>query len=557
MCTIRRGVAAGLTARMRMIMMIILKNHAAPAVVGWSMLWKTGSAHDASAWSRCGSEISFQHHRTLAVKGAAAIAALESRAAELKIAEGEHHRMAEVQRARAELELESLAARAAEAERREASATLAAAVLPPELQAAIAEEERALDLQRRNLASIRAGCGDDPEVTSVDEQQYREWCRMLGEDRAEHRALCVAEAARDGWAQNLRHLLATVAFATPEPIGSEHGLGRLDAELHGIGMHERMRHATCDDCLRRLSEDGSWRLLYGEIRDAYKLTEQLRERNDELSSDLAALRKRRQRCVQIHEPALPPHGFGGATSSTVPMFRSSSVGATSAPRRPMSATATRGPRFQSPAALFKTSSHEGRPGADDAPSERQEAPVMPKPVVSDSREWEASGREPVQKNESGGLAYLLDGNSGHRRFRPGAALVPSFEDDPGWDAPSPASCSASPAPTSAPTPARPAVAVVEQPRVPNRAPTAAELARRAASRFAEPLSASLGDRRRSRGSRVGALGAGSRSCGPTAVREHSRGGSRSGSRQSGARSVWVKFEANNPGNEGRPSAPLP
>jgi len=152
-------------------------------------------------------------------------------------------------------------------------------------------------------------------------------------------------------------------------------------------------------------------------------------------------------------------------------------------RRPMSAPCSRGPRFCSPAELL-VSKPQSRPCASSVASgkvlgwtpsdESLASSSMPNAVVSDAREWESSGRSPPKKDKENGLAYLLGGRGAAERFRPGGAIPAGFGTSKLCDVPS--------------TPC------VEQPVYPKvrRPKGAAELARQAAAKFAEPLSTALG-----------------------------------------------------------------
>jgi hypothetical protein len=361
------------------------------------------------------------------------------------------------------------------------------------------------------------------------EEQYYEWCRMLMEDRPEHSALCVAEAAGDGWDEQLRASVAPVAFATPSrSSANSQGLKRLDSELHGICTKERMQRATSGDSLRRLAEEGPWRLAFGEIYEAFQLVQQLRERNDALARELAALRWHRLMgylptsvparysmdvsnadAVSVSSRQYAPSPSPTCGSRLFATAEAPTAASASAmlprPRRPLSAPSSSryacapalpaAPRFESPVTLLTAS----RAGASNlqqpcdssvasgkvlgwaASDESLTLSSMPKAVVTDTAEWEATGRS--AKRETGsGLAYLLGARSAAERFRPGGALPAGFGTPKLCDTP------ASPASTQC----------VEQPDYPKprRPKGAAEMAReqaaKAAAKFAEPLNAALG-----------------------------------------------------------------
>jgi len=284
------------------------------------------------------------------------------------------------------------------------------------------------------------------------------------------------------------------------------GLERLDSELHGICAKERLQRATSGDSLHRLSEDGPWRLSFAETYEAFQLVEQLRERNDALAKDLATCRW--QRLHEFLPPSLSglplvvssadgasfyagPAACSAFTSSPSPSALAFAVGGSPAPgtmpggssRRPLSAPCSRGPRFRSPAELLASkppmkpcasSVASGKVLGWTASDESLASSSMPKAVVSDAKEWEASGRSPPKKEKENGLAYLLGGRGAAERFRPGGAIPAGFGASKLCD-----------------TPTAPCVEQPEYPKV-RRPKGAAELARQAAAKFAEPLSAALG-----------------------------------------------------------------
>jgi len=446
---------------------------------------------------------------------AAEIRALEQQVEELKLVEGDQRRVAEVEFSRSEKELELLAQHAAEAERSEAEAQLEAAALPPELRAALAAEERELEAaQRRDVARDR-----ERQVAAAplpEELMYFEWCNMLSEDRPEHAALCVAEAARDGWEQQLRGIVGPAAFGSAARVGaspdlssappggalasacgpatgsSSQGLGRLDAELHGLGVRDRARRATSGQCLQRLSDEGPWRLAFSEAYEAFQLVEELREHNNALAGELVSLRWRRlghgggaspAACL-VEGPGPPASAPVFASTPSAPTG-GACASAASAMRRPTSAPLARGPRFnappifpggvgQSPGAAGFGCTTSGRGAGHDSWPEAPSGQVMPRPVVADAREWEAGNREHHQRRDENGLAALL----GARRFKPGSAMFTGFEASAAdWGGAPP---------------------VVEQPDPPRakRPPGAAELAKATAAKFAEPLCYSFGGARR-------------------------------------------------------------
>merc|ERR1719491_586493 len=169
---------------------------------------------------------------------------------------------------------------------------------------------------------------------------------MLLEDKPEHFGLSIVEASCDNWEQQLLELLAPVALRSTAITsggaksstsgignvasvshvteGDEHcsvtlpnrgGLERLDAELLDFTadgergrmreLRERERGASSGDCLRALSTDGPWRLVFSEICEAYDIAGQLRARNDALAGQIAGLRWRRLGC-DAAATALPP-----------------------------------------------------------------------------------------------------------------------------------------------------------------------------------------------------------------------------------------------------------
>eukprot|EP00927_Polykrikos_kofoidii_P044245 TRINITY_DN38263_c0_g2_i1.p1 TRINITY_DN38263_c0_g2~~TRINITY_DN38263_c0_g2_i1.p1 ORF type:complete len:795 (-),score=132.91 TRINITY_DN38263_c0_g2_i1:110-2494(-) len=407
----------------------------------------------------------------------ATIAVLEQRLIELQLAEAERRRLAELQCVRAEKELQALAAQAAEAERAETDAMLAAETCPPSaLRATLAAEEFELDEARRRAAARQFAL----PPSEPEEQQYFEWCRMLEEDRPEHTSLNVAEAARDAWEEQLRDLISRTAFGASEVgdrggcsggccsggisgIGASQrrsdGLGRLDAELLAItAPSKRAKRASSRECFRRLSQDGPWRLAFREVREAHCLVERLHERNNALADEIGGLRH--YRLGVRHVPSLvtqPPESLPsfslfdslpGRNSDPFALAGHSVPGAASSvlPHRPVSAPLSRGPRFRAPPLIAASPQHphEGvggsagnasREGATVGSDQRglggswsgshgctatgrdaaTGASGMPKAIVADQREWDAGAREAPRKPEENGLAQLLGISGGNRR----------------------------------------------------------------------------------------------------------------------------------------------
>lgn len=333
------------------------------------------------------------------------VEALEQRLGALRLNEGERRRQAEVSSLRTELDLERLAARAAEAERSEAEAALSVGGRLPALRAEVFAAEAELE-QARERARLRATNGPD-------EQRYHDWYCMLLEDRPEHFSLAVVEAERDGWQQRLYDLVSPEAASSVRRVPRRRGIDRLDAELFDVGVAaaggERPPPSN-EDCLRALSEEGPWRLVFGELAEAHALILGLATRNDTLASQIADLRWRR--AGMNRGPATPVAPTGPAN------LEPPQLGAPHLPR---------GPRFSAPVLVnppdFARASMEGLESTDALEQAKAHGPgpATRRPVV-DAAEWEAAKFEPHVANEDRGLAFLC--KTSDRRLKPGGASLP-------------------------------------------------------------------------------------------------------------------------------------
>jgi len=382
-----------------------------------------------------------------------AVLALERRLEELRLEEGERHRAAELQRLRSELELESLSARAAEAERGEAEAALAAAGPLPALRAQVAAEEREIqELEARATAREQeVAC-----AASEQEWQCREWCRMMAEDQLEQVSLAIMEQECDRWEQRLHAIVAPAAFGQGSNPDRGEGLHRLDAELNELGGRRRAPRAPCAECLGKLAEKGPWRLVYGEIQEAYALADKLRASNDELAGEAVKLRWHRLgRTMPPVVDAAPPRANAAPAAMVVTQ-----------PHLPP------GPRFTAPAIAAakgrarSSSCVNGRRDDDERP-----ATAMPRAVTTDRADWEAGRREAPKQPQDRGLAFLCKATK--QRFRPSTALPANAGFDSIWAGQE----------------------AQKELRPPATAPGPAELARLTAAAFKEPLSSSLGTSR--------------------------------------------------------------
>lgn len=327
---------------------------------------------------------------------------LEQRLGVLRLEEGERRRQAEMCQLRVELDRERLAARAAEAERSEADAALLVSGRLPGLRAEVVVAEAELE-QARERARARAANGPD-------EQRYHEWYCMLLEDRPEHFSLAVIESERDGWEQRLRDLVSPEATSSLQREPRRRGIDRLDAELFDVGVAaaggERPPPSS-EQCLQALSEEGPWRLVFGELAEAHAFILGLSKRNDALASQISELRWRRANILR---------GPGTAAASTsLADLDTSQLGAPHLPR---------GPRFAAPVmAKPPDLARVGVEGLESADALAQakahgSGPATRRPVA-DAAEWEAAKLEPLGVDNDRGLAFLC--KTSDRRLRPGGA----------------------------------------------------------------------------------------------------------------------------------------
>lgn len=381
-----------------------------------------------------------------------AIFMLEQRLAALQAEENDHRRGAE-------FELERLEARALEVERNETQPALNAVVQLPALRAEIAAEARQLHgLREHVLAQEREAF----QATSLEEQRYFEWGRMLLEDRPDHIALAIVEEDCDAWEHQLHGVISPVAFRD-SGFRRGQGLERLDAELGSIGAAERAKRASCAECFERLVDEGSWRSVFSEILEAYKFVDNLRGNNDALAGEIAGLRWRR------HGSTMPPAGGAeavnnGAAQSTV----------VTQPNLPP------GPRFNAPV-LSKPKVQPNGPVDDD---EERPGTSMPRAVTSDRCDWEASGREGPKRPEEKGIAFLCQGSK--QRFKPSLAIPANSGFDSVWGSQDAESLWNKTPTRESRASSLPATKPVKP------AMGAGELARLAAAAFKEPLTSSLG-----------------------------------------------------------------
>lgn len=380
---------------------------------------------------------------------------LERRLGELQLEEGERRRVAEMRLVRGELELETLAQRAADAERAVTEAA-GRAVQPRWLKAEIAEAELALDAARAERGERAPG---------EEDQRYLEWYRMLNEDKPEHFSLSVVEASCDRWEQSLLDLLAPVAFKSALRCANEGniGLDRLDAELHDVAAAatERCQRASAEECLQALSEEGTYRLVFAELREAYALVAQLRARNDSLAGQTAALRWRRSGSSAT---ALPASRLLGTVQRLAP----ETPEATLLPEQGAEVSTKHfppGPRFAAPVLPCWAGQANGGT-AQAAELSRGTPPLLPTSAPSQPRREVV--HQPHLPEERGGLNFIY--GQAVNRFRPGGAMPLGFESQ--WNG------SAEVAPSQ------------QRHHGPVLGP--AELASLAAAAFKEPLSSALG-----------------------------------------------------------------
>lgn len=321
----------------------------------------------------------------------ATLTMLERQLGQLQLEEGERRRNAELLQARNELELESLARRAAEAERAEADALFrACAGLPQPLRAELAE----LELSVEKLRAKEGG-----RLPSEEDRQYLEWYRMLIEDKPEHFSLFIMEAECDDWEKQLLELLCPVAFRSA--LRYTHGISRLDAELADVenNAESRGQRATVAECLQSLSEEGAWRLVFQELREAHDLVMQLRARNDSMAAQISALRW--QACGNSAASALPP-----SASQDKVVENGSDL---------LPNVASSGPRF---AELPLWGKHQ----SGDAP-----ATLRVPATVASKKQSSPIKREVVHQPypQDQGLSYLA--KKSNCRFKPGQVLQIGFE----------------------------------------------------------------------------------------------------------------------------------
>lgn len=326
--------------------------------------------------------------RTNAVDEEATLTMLERQLGQLQLEEGERRRSAELLQARGELELESLARRAEEAERAEADALFRACAGPPQpLRAEIAELELSVNKLRAR---------ETERMPREEDKKFLEWYGMLIEDKPEHFSLSIMEAECDSWEQQLLELLAPVAFRSA--LRYTNGIGRLDAELADVekGAAERGQRATLSECLQSLSEEGAWRLVFQELREAHDLVAQLRARNDSMAAQISALRW--HRCG--NSTALPP------SPAQDQMVQNGSE-------------ALSGPRFA-------TLPLWGAKSSEDT-LEKERIPG----ILSETTQPSPTKREVVhQPNpQDRGLSYLAKKST--NRFKPGQVLQIGFENSLG------------------------------------------------------------------------------------------------------------------------------
>jgi len=332
-----------------------------------------------------------QANGTSVVDEGATLTMLERQLGQLQLEEGERRRSAELLQARNELELESLARRAAEAERAEADALFRACAGPPQpLRAEIAELELSVD-------KLRAG--EAERMPSEEDKKYLEWYRMLIEDKPEHFSLSIMEAECDNREQQLLELLAPVAFRSA--LRYTHGISRLDAELADVenGAATRGQSATLAECLQSLSEEGAWRLVFQELREAHDLVAGLRARNDSMAAQISALRW--QRCGNSAVAALPPSPLQDQV-----VENGSEV---------LSKNGASGPRFAT-LPLWGV-----KPSGDTLDAARIPA------TLSENLQPSRTKREVVHQPNPGdpGLSYLA--KKSINRFKPGQVLQIGFE----------------------------------------------------------------------------------------------------------------------------------
>eukprot|EP00403_Amphidinium_massartii_P032475 CAMPEP_0178450138 /NCGR_PEP_ID=MMETSP0689_2-20121128/42948_1 /TAXON_ID=160604 /ORGANISM="Amphidinium massartii, Strain CS-259" /LENGTH=552 /DNA_ID=CAMNT_0020075551 /DNA_START=18 /DNA_END=1673 /DNA_ORIENTATION=+ len=337
-------------------------------------------------------------HPTDGLSGAEqAVSMLEHRLGVLRLEEGERQRAAELRLLQREMQEQALLERVEAVESAEAEAGADLTSRLPLLQAEIATAEfdlmQAQETARKNQTA----------------PQYTEWHRMLMEDKPQHVGLGIVEAMCDSAEKGLHSTLDKAVGHYSGQVGRQ-GLERLNHELHSVAA--TVGPPSSAECFKILSAEGPWRLVFSELRDTFKLIEELRSSNDEMSGDITLLRWRRA-------------GFAQPTSDVVsdwPLFAEAKRSADAC-----SSATKRGPQFEAPLPGFTAGTRQHRPIEDF-----EKWPSMRRPVTSDLHEWQASS-QPPQLGDEAALGFLHSNTD--QRFRPATAPLPGFESSWGFDEP--------------------------------------------------------------------------------------------------------------------------